>query len=693
MPPPHLRAMLLVAVAVLGAGAPSAQTPPQHYFEWTELSFAPDEYRGRREAMIDALAASGGGVYLTRSHEGTSHGETFRQLDDFLYFTGLELPRSVLAIDADRRVVTLFVPGTDRRFADPARRNDFPGRRLARDPELAARTGLGDFRLASELGDALAKWEGEDRLVRLDPGRNGLEPRPVELFAADSESTQLVTWLRQTRPKLRLRSARDEIAGLRMVKSPAEIDVLRRAAAITAGSMAETARAIRPGVDERTLEGTLERGFKTRGAQRRAFDSIIKSGPNSLWPWRILATHYDRRNRAMERGELVIFDVGCELDHYASDVGRTFPVAGAFTERQRELVEMVTAAADAVIAATRPGVTLAELQQVARAAIPAAERRHMQAGLFYGHHVGLAVGDAALTGAPLPAGAVFTVEPWYYNHDEEIAVFVEDMVLVTDTGAVNLTASLPRTSGELEAMVGPAVDAGPHLRILSYNVRHGEGMDHELDLARTARVIERTRPDLVALQEIDLGTNRTGSVDQARRLGELTGMHAVFGEFMEYDGGRYGMALLSRHPIERADNHRLPDGAEPRSALAAHVRLTGTDRRLVLVGLHLYRTEEERFAQASRVAEIFGAEATPVILAGDLNSEPGTRPMRALLDRWQLPAKRNGQHTFPASEPDQDIDHVLLPRDGPFRLIEYQVIDEPSASDHRPVLAVLAWRE
>ena len=104
------RAALLVAGTVLGAGVLGAQTepetqprptPPQRFFDWTEMGFAPAEYQRRREALMAALADSGGGVYLTRSHEGTSHGETFRQLDDFLYFTGLELPRSVLAIDAD----------------------------------------------------------------------------------------------------------------------------------------------------------------------------------------------------------------------------------------------------------------------------------------------------------------------------------------------------------------------------------------------------------------------------------------------------------------------------------------------------------------------------------------------------------------------------------------------------------------
>ena len=126
-----------------------------------------------------------------------------------------------------------------------------------------------------------------------------------------------------------------------MVKGREEIALLRQAAEITSFGIRAAARTIHSGVDERSLEAEFEVEIKRRGAQRLAFDSIIKSGPNSLWPWRILASHYDRRNRSMRNGELVIFDVGCELDHYSSDVGRTFPVSGHFSDRQRQLIEMV----------------------------------------------------------------------------------------------------------------------------------------------------------------------------------------------------------------------------------------------------------------------------------------------------------------------------------------------------------------
>lgn len=436
-----------------GAGEPGP-TPEQRFFDWTAMPFPAGVFDRRRAAVAAALRETDGGVLLVPARDGFSYGETFRQLDDFYYFTGLELPNSVLAVPAEAARAQLFVPGRDARFENPSRPNDYPGRPLGEDPELARRAGKVDVRAYGELAGAVAGWVEAGRPIWVDAGRRGAAGDPASDFVFTwSPGEALWFHLRALHPGADLRNAYEPVARLRMVKGPEEIAVLRRAARLTADGIAHAAGFIRDGVDERTLEAELEAAFKRGGSQRLAFDSIIKSGPNSLWPWRVLAAHYDRRNRAMRDGELVIFDVGCELDHYASDAGRTFPVSGRFSPRQRELVEMATAVADAVIAAVRPGRTFAELQAVAEAAIPPAERRHMQTGLFFGHHIGLAVGDPRLEERPLAPGMVFTVEPWYYNHGEGVAVFLEDDVLVTEEGCENLTASLPRSPGELEALV------------------------------------------------------------------------------------------------------------------------------------------------------------------------------------------------------------------------------------------------
>ena len=440
------------------AAAQEATTPEQRFFDWTTLQFDAEVYRQRRARLMRALQEAGGGVFLAPSAHGVSHGPTFRQLDDFLYFTGLELPHSLLVIDADAATTILFTPRRDARFESAARPNDFPGRPLGDDPELARRSGIADVRPYEELGAAVAVWAASGRALWLNPGRGAIAPLQTD-FIIDWNPTQaLVFHLQQTYPAATLRSAYAAVARLRMIKGPEEIAVMRRVCALTAQAIREAAGFVRDGVDERTLEAELEAVYKRGGAQRLAFSSIIKSGSNSLWPWRILAAHNNRRNRTMHDGDLVIFDVGTELDHYVSDVGRTFPVSGRFTPDQRRALAMSTAVSDAIIAAVRPGITLLELTEIARTAIPPGERPYMQTGSFFGHHIGLNVGDPSLLDEPLVPGMIFTVEPWYYNHGRGISVFLEDVILVTEDGAEVLTASLPRSPEALEQLVQPQMD-------------------------------------------------------------------------------------------------------------------------------------------------------------------------------------------------------------------------------------------
>ena len=233
------------------------------------------------------------------------------------------------------------------------------------------------------------------------------------------------------------------------------------------------------------------------------------------------------------------------------------------------------------------------------------------------------------------------------------------------------------------------------VRILSYNVKHGLGMDDQVDLERIASVIRLLEPDIVTLQEIDSVVARTGFEDQAAVLGELTGMRAVFGGFMDYQGGRYGMALLSRYPIVEWANHRLPDGAEPRSALAARIELLrpgyGQAPRLVVVGVHLYATPEERYAQASRLIEVLSDERSPVVLAGDFNSTPDSDVIRLLEAEggWERPRKFGERLTFPSDVPDREIDFIMFRPADRFVVREHRVVAETEASDHRPVLLEL----
>lgn len=436
--------------------APREPTPEQRYGDWVRrLDFRPQEYAFRRSNMIRLLQESGGGIMLVPSSDGATHGDTFRQLEDFWYYTGLEVPNSMLVLDADRDRSILFLPGSDQRFENPGRPNDFPGRPLLGDYQLRSIGGIEEYRDIESFDAFLARRVRGRTTLRINGGAPGALVEPeVPLFGGLDPVQAMILRLRADYPDARIVNTYDQVAMGRMIKSRYEIEKMRIAADATAQAIRSAAARVRPGMDERTLQGEFESTCRALGSQSIPFTPIVKSGPNSLWPWRVLAAHYDRRNRPMESGDLVILDVGCEVDGYISDVGRTFPVSGRFSEIQREKLMVSTRAADAVIAAVRPGTTFAELTNVAYGAIPDAEEPYMQTPSFFGHHIGLNAGDPALTGEPLRPGMVFTVEPWYYNHDLEIAVFVEDVVVVTEDGAEVLTRGLPRSSEELEAMVG-----------------------------------------------------------------------------------------------------------------------------------------------------------------------------------------------------------------------------------------------
>ncbi len=230
------------------------------------------------------------------------------------------------------------------------------------------------------------------------------------------------------------------------------------------------------------------------------------------------------------------------------------------------------------------------------------------------------------------------------------------------------------------------------LRILAYNIHHGAGNDEVLDLERIAGLIRRLEPDLVALQEIDNRTERTGGVNQAAELGRLTGLASVFGPFMDYRGGQYGMALLSRLPFVDQTNHMLPEGAEPRSALTITVELPGDAGELMFTGIHFYRTEQERMAQARRLLDLLDAEEPPVILAGDFNSTPGSPVMDLIDETFVVPDKGADRFTFPSDDPRREIDFIVYRPASRFTVVESRVIDEPIASDHRPLLLVVEFR-
>jgi len=225
----------------------------------------------------------------------------------------------------------------------------------------------------------------------------------------------------------------------------------------------------------------------------------------------------------------------------------------------------------------------------------------------------------------------------------------------------------------------------PQLRVLTYNIHHGQAMDGKFDYERLSKVIADLKPDVVGLQEVDCKTQRSSGVDQAELLGKLTKMHSVFGQAMPYQGGGYGEAILSRFPIVKTENYPLPyrPGNEPRSALSIKVKPDNGLPEFVFVGTHLcHQSSETRTWQAQQINQFFPAETEqPVILVGDLNARPDSEPMKELLTaRW-----------VDTVAPQSRIDYVLTRKGDPWRVVEVNIVEELVVSDHKPVLVVLEW--
>ena len=251
----------------------------------------------------------------------------------------------------------------------------------------------------------------------------------------------------------------------------------------------------------------------------------------------------------------------------------------------------------------------------------------------------------------------------------------------------------------------PVRAEAPHtIRVITYNIHHGEGTDGKIDLERIAKVLLAESPDVVALNEVDQGTQRTNRIDMPAELARLTGMTAVFEKNIDFEGGKYGNAVLTRLPIVRHENHKLPSHYEGEQRGVLEVEL-GVDAKssndasgkvkkagsVLFFATHLdYRPEDhERMASVARIKEILGQRTNqPAILAGDLNAAADSAVMAAFAKNWK---RTNAEvlPTYPAAEPNNQIDYILVRPADQWNVMEVRVLDEAVASDHRGLLAVL----
>jgi len=405
----------------------------------------------RRQALIARLQT---GVAIIRGASELSNdppnsdypqATDFRQDNDFFYFTGLETRDSWLiatATDSAHGEFHLFVPPRD-----PSQER-WTGPKLGPGPEAAAATGI-------PLANIHSADSVEAYFQRLTLQGAGFG-RPTTLWFRHTE--------RDTRPafvhdaaltgyNVVTRDLLPVLGSLRVVKDPEEIRRLTRAVELSALGHVEAMRFARPGAWEYEIEAVAEATFRRLGAERLGYPSIVGSGINGT------ILHYDENRRQTQAGDLIVMDMGAEFGYQTADVTRTIPVSGKFTPRQRAIYELVLGAQQAAIDSVRPGITLRQLDGIARRYMADHSGDLCGAGgcvkyFIHGlsHWIGMEVHDLG-GGVPLAPGMTFTVEPGIYIPEEALGVRIEDDVLVTPTGYLLLSKGAPRSVADVERVM------------------------------------------------------------------------------------------------------------------------------------------------------------------------------------------------------------------------------------------------
>ncbi len=246
--------------------------------------------------------------------------------------------------------------------------------------------------------------------------------------------------------------------------------------------------------------------------------------------------------------------------------------------------------------------------------------------------------------------------------------------------AVAILATLVSFSG-LQSVAQESSD----LRVMSYNIRNGRGLDDKTDYARTANVILKETPDVVAIQELDQKTKRSKGVDVLEELAKLTDMNPSYGPAIDFQGGKYGIGVLSKEKPIKAEHYSLPGREEKRCLLVVEFE------KYVFFCSHWSLTEEDRDTTVDFITNKMKEQQKPVVLCGDFNAEPNEDSIKKLQRDWTIVSL--DKFTFPADNPNIRIDYICVADPQNSKSSEEwlkavknaRVVEEPVASDHRPI--------
>jgi Xaa-Pro aminopeptidase len=427
------------------------------------LLFDKGEFAARRLKLMEKIPD--GAAVLFGVPSGTEYG--LFQTNDFIYFTGVEVPGAVLIMDGTRKTSALFFTMTEKTAKgegiDPA---------IIRQPKET--TGIEDVYPYEAFSSYLQRLSGQvpvlyTSFLSEEVGRETAAGKFQELFRNmttnewDGRLTrelQFVKLLRERFPQAAVKDSTEFIRDLRKIKSSAEVEMMRRASRIGVKAMTEVMRSCRPGLDEYELSSLFEYMCKKEGARDLAFETIISSAENHAF------IHYARHDRRLADGDFLVVDAGPDYGYYAVDITISFPANGRFTPRQREIYEACLEVNKACLSLYRPGITAYEVG-VKAAEMLKAKGYDLSKDVFtklaffkqggLTHSVGLAVHDAAGKDLdprePFQPGMVFAADVFAVFAEENLGVRVENTVLITETGCENLTSGIPREIPEIEALM------------------------------------------------------------------------------------------------------------------------------------------------------------------------------------------------------------------------------------------------
>ena len=465
----HFKTLFLSALLLITLSSVATAQEKHHY----QTDFSVENFNERRSKIFTEIGDNA--VALIQGSAGVPGFSVFRQSNSFYYLCGLETAHSYLLLNGKNKTATLYLPHRDEG------REKGEGKVLsAEDAELVKKlTGVDrvrgiEFLSRDIVGMGLIRPPSAILYTPLSPAETGNDSRDELLFgqarkAADpwdgeqSRESRFKQKIKERFPQVEIRDLSPILDAMRLIKSPEEIGLIRKATQIAGLGIIEAMKSTKPGIYEYQLDAAAKYVYYLNGARGDGYASIIGGGTNAYFG------HYFHKKDVLKNGDLVLMDYAPDYRYYTSDVTRIWPVNGKFDKGQTALYNFIVAYRDALFKYIKPGVTANEVLDKAAADmkkyvasakfVKPSHLKAVQEGLvFRGHFqhpVGMAVHDVGRVrgNVKLRPGMVFTIDPMIWLRDERLYIRIEDMAVVTETGVENMSAFVPSSIKDVEKTI------------------------------------------------------------------------------------------------------------------------------------------------------------------------------------------------------------------------------------------------